>query len=71
MTDWYPIEAAPKRQEVLLFTREYGLVIASTRDGAAWSSSIRTGDDDDSFYLKPSDAIGATHWMPLPEPPQS
>lgn len=68
MTDWQPIETAPKDgRRFLVWDAHYGL-----RIGRAF---VRSDHDDWLSYL---DAFGgsskggmrATHWMPLPEPPK-
>ncbi len=69
MSDWQPIETAPKDGRLLLFVR---------------GTTYVGGWDDDRYAKKPrplwyySDtwrrtgcrAIPPTHWMPLPEPPK-
>lgn len=63
MTKWHPIETAPKDgRDVLLFTPSpfNGITIGS------WGKWIGGwGDQDGDMYPDP------THWMPLPEPPES
>lgn len=71
MTDWQPIETAPKTGCYVLLARDHGLddmamegywrdEINEGRFPAGWVMSI---DPDTSWPVEP------THWMPLPEPP--
>lgn len=57
--EWLPIESAPKDGGTVLLWADPEVFIASKRadDGTWWD-----GDWDWR--------IPATHWMPLPEPPQ-
>lgn len=60
MTDWQPIETAPKDG-----TR---IIVATT--GRYWYEKHKDGwmiancDEEYGMYVE------ATHWMPLPEPPK-
>ena len=63
MSEWQPIETAPKDgRESLCWTKECGQVVLYwddfNHDEPRWSN----GFDDDQ--------ITPTHWMPLPKPPQ-
>ncbi|MGI9292383.1 MAG: DUF551 domain-containing protein [Pseudomonadales bacterium] len=65
MTDWQPIETAPKDGTwVLLGGCEFGYIIQTARwydwgvQGWEWGDYSNRG-------FKP------THWMPLPEPPKT
>ena len=64
VTDWQPIETAPKDERVLLTN---GWFVAS---GAyePWpvDGFIFHRETDDDCGIDPD----PTHWMPLPEPPQ-
>lgn len=58
MSEWQPIETAPKEGALVLLWIEGGVEIGFW-NGKTW--------DDGNFY----DDIGTpTHWMPLPEPPK-
>ena len=58
MSDWQPIETAPKETIVLVFDPDEGVVT-----GSLWFSE---------WALDPgtrADLLHPTHWMPLPAPP--
>ena len=64
MTEWQPIETAPKDgSTILIATHSYegGVMMA------AWASDVPTpafvDEVGDSYF-------DATHWMPLPAPPR-
>ena len=66
MSDWQPIETAPKDGTFILVATASGIV------GEAW----RYADDGRHYWAQehPSDyanngPLTATHWMPLPAPP--
>lgn len=64
MSEWQPIETAPKDEWILVFgthTRSLCPVLTVRWDGDEWQS----GDDGYRPYVVP------THWMPLPEPPHA
>ena len=73
MTNWQPIETAPKDGEQIVLAK-YGWVYPQTGgkkfvlwwlcDGH-WSSRFENWNDG----IEPSGLAGPTHWMPLPEPP--
>lgn len=64
MTDWQPIETAPKGRSLLVwFGRvgmHYNVLIC---DDMGWREAV-----DDGRQLK--EGYEPTHWMPLPEPPK-
>lgn len=55
MSEWRPIETAPKDDLVLVAWK-----VRMTDVGAWWEFEIERADSIDY----------ATHWMPLPEPPE-
>lgn len=61
MSEWQPIETAPKDRSVLL-----AAWVASgpyyVREVGWWEEA------DGGFWSFPSEGV-PTHWMPLPEPP--
>lgn len=66
MTDWRPIETAPKDETEILVcdARIYGgfyQVVFCSQPGWHWQTS-------DGPVFHPS---AFTHWMPLPEPPSA
>lgn len=65
MTDWQPIETAPKDGELLAWVRTAagGRVATIEWCGGQWVESY------DLAGWMPK--YGPTHWMPLPEPPVS
>lgn len=62
-SDWQPIETAPKDKWVLIWDPNAECVRV-----AMWEDSVAdfVGANMDWY----SDAIDASHWMPLPEPPK-
>lgn len=58
--DWQPIETAPKRTKLLLFSPPYG-----------WNKfgEMGVGYIDPKYVGNPD--YKWTHWMPLPEPPNN
>lgn len=80
MNNWQPIETAPKGNESVLL---YGVVAGeisgmSTRPSGPhigfWMGGGSDFDGDDWWALDGGDYYEtwcrATHWMPLPEPPE-
>jgi hypothetical protein len=63
-SDWQQIGTAPERQAVLLWWAYLSQrpVVATKKNGVWWTSSSLT-----SLRHGP----GPTHWMRLPEPPES
>lgn len=70
MSEWKPISTAPNREDVLVFSTEYGICIAR-RATDEWSRDLGyAADVEEAFYLNEAKDAGLTHWMPLPEPPK-
>lgn len=72
MSEWQPIETAPKDERaILVFDTDYGVVTAKWRYddqwGGVWGSENYI--QDGSIYDDALIAHKATHWMPLPDPP--
>ena len=68
MSEWMPIETAPKDgTDVLLFTKEG--IIQGYFTYFEWDQTVVYATYDGSgcvaFYREP------THWMPLPPPPKT
>lgn len=63
MSEWQPIETAPKMQTVLLFCphEHYEKAICI---GRFWIGDGNWKKTPHGKYLSP------THWMPIPEPPK-
>lgn len=68
MTDWQPIETAPKDgTSVLFYLRHGGFCFGGWQE---WEDSTGKSmsawqDNGEGFTLDP------THWMPLPAPPEA
>jgi hypothetical protein len=75
--DWQPIETAPMDgTNMLLAYRTLGVVLGHfDRDGTGdWWVAISRPDRPSiwsQWYLDSPDGEDPTHWMPLPEPPQT
>ncbi len=66
-SQWQPMASAPHNEDILVFSRRWGLMIAAFRPELdAWFSRMQCpaalNDDDADLF---------THWMPLPGRPQS
>lgn len=72
MTDWKPIETAPKDRRIMIWDHGYALF-------ARWSDECEHGEfvtgpgwqifaTDDGFYS--IGTVSATHWAPEPAPPE-
>ena len=63
---WQPIESAPKDQEILVYTRPWGPIIATlSEEFGEWLSRMQV-----PVSIKEENEL-PTHWRPLPEPPES
>ena len=70
MSEWQPIETAPK--DGRLHVR--GLIVSSNKRGMRWWEPIAGRIDDDGEFVDHDGnsqwrAEDYTHWMPLPAPP--
>jgi len=67
MTDWQPIDTAPKDVDVLLLYLDGSGVQPGywDRDNDCWLACETKGLTGGRWYSTP------THWMPLPDPPPS
>jgi hypothetical protein len=64
MSEWQPIETAPRNMQTILGAHKGSGVVRVT-----WRSAI--GDDRYSADYMPEGRFWRpTHWMPLPEPPK-
>lgn len=63
-SSWQPIESAPADEEILVFTKPWGPIIAlrSTEFGE-WLSRMQV-----PVAIKGDEEL-PTHWQPLPSPP--
>jgi hypothetical protein len=62
--DWQPIDTAPSETEILVYTRQWGAIIARhSEEHGEWLSRMQVPvsltDESDT----------PTHWQALPEPP--
>jgi hypothetical protein len=64
MTEWQPIDTAPRDTQILLFVPPSGVYI-----GEGWTDHTRD-EKPAYFYDLEVGEIQPTHWMPLPAPPK-
>lgn len=72
MTDWRPIETAPKEQNVLVWSRYIDVSIAR-KVGRYWTGVVDGRlaiDNQTDFGTNYIELDPVTHWMPIPEPPK-
>ena len=71
MSEWLPIETAPKDGTEILLVRFQELCMPAL-GGAYWGR--RDGFDDEEGWVSRNGAmwfpLHPTHWIPLPEPPK-
>lgn len=72
MSEWQPIESAPKDRRFLGFRPPrphefdwYGISVCKFRESQSGKKFIYSEADYDDIPFR-----DWTHWMPLPEPPQ-
>lgn len=65
MSEWQPIETAPKDGTSVLVVGAYGYVLM-----ARWKEMTRVPSRWESYGLG-AIRFEPTHWMPLPEPPKT
>lgn len=67
MTEWQPIETAPKDETVLVWVPSEGRIFA-----AEWVSYPfpHWQPEYSEVFMLYEEEERATHWMPLPKPPQ-
>lgn len=61
MSDWQPIDTAPRDRDILVCQKQNRII--KTARGVDEYGRWRTGCGPMCIL------VGATHWMPLPEPP--
>ena len=67
MSEWQPIDSAPRDGDVLIFVKETGEQFV-----AYWGTAIEDGDQAWTFARGNGLSFivrNPTHWMPLPSPP--
>lgn len=71
MTEWQPIETAPKDRMIIVANDDYFGAASPMSDGRwfMWNSFF-TAFRPGRYDVNPN-AITPTHWMPLPEPPNA
>jgi len=62
MSEWQPIETAPKGEEVIVYTPLNGVVSSIYKHGCWQKLIIVNGRGPGNE---------PTHWMPLPKPPET
>ena len=71
MSDWQPIETAPKDgTEVLLAIPTYGVGPTFEFAVGGFFNGAWFGEEDDAYDADEAAYQDPTHWMPLPEPPR-
>ena len=74
MSEWMPIETAPKDHAILVYGKAQDTQNPLVRFTKAGVYSAYWDEIDDSFCLSGASWVGPfikpTHWMPLPEPPE-
>jgi hypothetical protein len=74
MTDWQPIETAPKDGRLFLGAKKFGVDYEWSRYICCWSEfkkSFRSqfGIPEGGIWYPLDEKNTPSHWMPLPEPP--
>lgn len=64
MSEWQPIETAPRFGRLLVRTPEIGTCVAS----AGW---LNETPEEIRWEVVNDIYVNPTHWMPLPSPPSS
>ena len=77
MTQWQPVETAPKDRVILIYGKPSNLILDGNFLTVFHRAAIFTAEWDDidaSFVLSGGSWLGPfvnpTHWMPLPDPPK-
>jgi hypothetical protein len=63
MTDWQPIETAPRDEEILVYSEYYGVAKAKQ-----WRKGVYEVVTHQTCCLDYYEDV--THWQPLPAPPK-
>ena len=62
---WRPIDDAPKDKEILIYTRQWGPIIAlHSSEFGEWLSRMQV-----PVAIRDEEEL-PTHWQPLPTPPE-
>ena len=59
--EWQPIETAPDNELMLVWQEMTGICLREKRDDDFWCENNFLDDSE----------LEVTHWMPLPDPPES
>lgn len=62
MSEWQPIETAPKDGTWVLLYHQYARISDWYWDGQKWHNDVLDWGDDEP-------SLAPTHWQPLPDPP--
>ena len=76
MSEWQPIETAPKDKRILLYrptAPEWWMVMGGRYDSDKYAKNPKPYWSTDNWSLGKMEQRqnAPTHWMPLPEPPKS
>jgi hypothetical protein len=72
MSSWQPIETVPKDgTEILIYEPPWHLNFPHTIYAAVWSSFHDSGTWTEAGGAEYMTFERATHWMPLPQPPNT
>lgn len=76
MSEWQPIETAPKDKRILLYrptAPEWWMVMGGRYDSDEYAKNPKPYWSTDNWSLGKTEQRqnAPTHWMPLPEPPKS
>ncbi len=69
MSEWQPIETAPKDGQQLMLHLQNGDIIIASSD-IANAAVVQRKEMYIQFRVWPDAGYLPTHWMPLPPPPQ-
>lgn len=70
MTEWQPIETAPKGKMVLVYEDEYQEYYVAENIKGVWQYASTSIWPRGTFKQNIDFVCMPTHWMPLPEPPK-
>lgn len=69
MSEWQPIETAPKDRFILLWEPEFCAIWLAKWQGSLWYGVDNEGITRQSAREDGETICYVTHWMPLPLPP--
>jgi hypothetical protein len=73
MSEWQPIETAPKDKYILLYCSRFGIIRGKWSDEqyAKTPRPYWRHDKTDLYGIRDTRDDQPTHWMPLPNPPEA